>query len=221
MPEAITGSWFPSGFHGHFRSHIRNDIYQDYRMEARPPPPKTFTQRITEHPTKHIFSRHDNRHIFPSSVFSFENGLGKKKLLKFRESYNFTHWTPMEEELKRQRPLISTYRTDFWRKDDEKGKVVSQVLVPRLTRATSASCSGLTTTYRHMLRSRGDLHASQNSITTDITLISNKTRAGTSGVSLPRAMSAPYKRLTVSDCLVWPSPDRVKTDSAQTMDPSY
>ncbi|KAM4022521.1 ciliary microtubule inner protein 7 isoform 3-T4 [Anomaloglossus baeobatrachus] len=189
-------------------------------MEAKPPPPKAFTQRIREQPTKHIFSRHDNRHIFPSSVFSFENGLGKKKLLKYRESYNFTHWTPLDAELKRQRPLISTYQTDFWRKDGETGKVVPQILVPRVSRATSASCSGLTTTYRHMLRSCGDLQASQNSITTDITLISNKTRAGTSGVSLLRAMSAPYKRLTVSDCLVWHSPDNVKTESAQSTDPS-
>ncbi|KAM4022520.1 ciliary microtubule inner protein 7 isoform 2-T2 [Anomaloglossus baeobatrachus] len=194
MPEAITGSWFPSGFHGHSRSHIRNDIYQEYRMEAKPPPPKAFTQRI--------------------------RGLGKKKLLKYRESYNFTHWTPLDAELKRQRPLISTYQTDFWRKDGETGKVVPQILVPRVSRATSASCSGLTTTYRHMLRSCGDLQASQNSITTDITLISNKTRAGTSGVSLLRAMSAPYKRLTVSDCLVWHSPDNVKTESAQSTDPS-
>ncbi|XP_044158209.1 uncharacterized protein C3orf84 homolog [Bufo gargarizans] len=218
MPAAITGSWFPSGFHGHFRSHIRNDVCQDYRMEARPPPPKAFTQRIKEQPTKHIFSRHDNRHIFPSSVFSFENGLGKKKLLRYRESYNFTHWTPLEEELKRQRPLTSTYRTDFWRKDEETGKVVPQILVPRFNRATSASCSGLTTTYRHMLGSHGNLPASQNVITTDITLISNSGRTGAAGLSLQRAKSAPYKSLTVSDCLIWRTPDSVKKESNQTIE---
>ncbi|XP_069824848.1 uncharacterized protein C3orf84 homolog [Dendropsophus ebraccatus] len=214
MPEAITGTWFPSGFHGHFRSHIRNDICQEYRMEAKPPPPKAFTQRIKEHPAKHIFSRHDNRHIFPSSVFSFENGLGKKKLLKHRESYNFTHWIPLEEDLKRQRPLISTYRMDFWKKDDETGKMVPQILVPRLTRASSASCSGLTSTYRQMLRSHGNLQASQNSSTMDITLISNNNRGGAAG--LQRAMSAPYKRLTVSDCLVWHTPDSIKKEVLQT-----
>ncbi|XP_075688525.1 ciliary microtubule inner protein 7 [Rhinoderma darwinii] len=218
MPEAITGSWYPSGFHGHSRSHIRNDICQEYRMEAKPPPPKAFTQRITEHPTKHIFSRHDNRHIFLSSVFSFENGLGKKKLLKHRESHNFTHWRPLEEELKRQRPLISTYRTDFWRKDDETGKVVPQILVPRMTRATSASCSGLTTTYRHMLRSHVNIQSSPNSTTTDTALISNNSRAGSAALSLQRAMSAPYKRLTVSDCLVWRTPDNGKQESFQTIE---
>ncbi|XP_056380718.1 uncharacterized protein C3orf84 homolog isoform X2 [Hyla sarda] len=215
MPEANTGSWFPSGFHGHFRSHIRNDICQAYRMEAKPPPPKAFSKRIKEHPTKHIFSMHDNRHIFPSSVFSFENGLGKKKLLKHRESYNFTHWVPLEEELKRQKPFISTYRSDFWRKDDETGNVVPQILVPRLTRATSASCSGLTT-YRQMLRSHSNLQASQNSTTMDITLISNNSRAGGTGPSLQRSMSAPYKRLTVSDCLVWRTPESIKKENIQT-----
>lgn len=218
MPEAITGSWFPSGFHGHFRSHIRNDICQEYRTEAKPTPPKAFTQRTKEHPTRHTFSRHDNRHIFPSSVFSFENGLGKKKLLKHRESYNFTHWIPQEEELKRQRPLISTYRTDFWRKDNETGKVVPQILVPRLPRATTASCTGLTTTYRHMLRSHGSLQASQNSTTMDITLISNNSRAGAAGLSMQRAMSAPHKRVTVSDCLIWRTPDSVKKEGIQTIE---
>ncbi|XP_071983824.1 ciliary microtubule inner protein 7 isoform X2 [Engystomops pustulosus] len=185
-------------------------------MEARPPPPKAFTQRITEHPTKHIFSRHDNRHVFPSSVFSFENGLGKKKLLKHRESYNFTRWAPLEEDLRRQRPLISTYRTDFWRKDEESGKVAPQILVPRLTRATSASCSDLTTTYRHMLRSHSNRQASQSATVTEITPISTNSRTGVTGLSSQRAMSAPYKRLTVSDCLVWRTPDTVTTEGSQT-----
>ncbi|XP_066452859.1 uncharacterized protein C3orf84 homolog isoform X2 [Eleutherodactylus coqui] len=188
-------------------------------MEAKPPPPKAFIQRTKEHPTKHIFSRHDNRHILPSSVFSFENGLGKKKLLQHRESYNFTHWTPLEEELRRQRPLTSTYRTDFWRKDEEMGKVVPQLLVPRLNRPTSASCSDLTTTYRNMLRSHGNLQASQNFTSTNITLIPNS-RAGATGLSLKRAMSAPYKHLTVSDCLVWRTPDCVKEESFQTIEAS-
>ncbi|XP_063797152.1 uncharacterized protein C3orf84 homolog isoform X2 [Pseudophryne corroboree] len=179
MPEAITGSWFPSGFHGHFRSHFRNDISQDYRLEAKPRPPTAFTQRM--------------------------KGLGKKKLLKNRESHNFTQWIPLEEEMRRQRPIISTYRTDFWTLDEKTGKV-PQLLVPRLHRATSASYSGLTT-YRHMLGSHGSLPAPQKPSTTVIPIIYHSNREGAAGPSLQRAMSAPYKRLTVSDCLVWRSPD--------------
>ncbi|XP_072276749.1 ciliary microtubule inner protein 7 [Pyxicephalus adspersus] len=214
MPAAITGSWFPSGFHGHFRSHIRNDICQEYRMAARPLPPKAFAQRIKETPNKHIFSRHDNRHIFPSSVFSFENGLGKKKLLQHRESCNFIYWKPLEEELKKQRPPISTYRTDFWRLDDNSGNA-PQLLVPRLNRATSASC--FVTTYRDMMRSHSNLKSSEHSALTNNQQILNNTRAETEGVSLKRAKSAPFNRLTVSDCLVWRVPETKNQQSMQNI----
>lgn len=211
----MAGSWFPSGFHGHYRSHFRNDICQEYRMAARPTPPKAFVQRTKDNPTKHTFSRHDNRHVLPNCVFSFENGLGKKKLLQHRESYNFTYWKPLEEELRRQRPLISTYRTDFWRVDDDPGRP-PQLLVPHLSRATSALCSEVTT-YRDMMRSHVHLKSSEHPTLTDVPQISNNTRAGTEGISLRRAKSAPYNRLTVSDCLVWCAPETAKQESVQNI----
>ncbi|XP_018431585.1 PREDICTED: uncharacterized protein C3orf84 homolog [Nanorana parkeri] len=211
MPTAMTGSWFPSGFHGHYRSHLRNDICQEYRMEARPPPPKAFAQRIKDNPTKHTFSKHDNRNSFPNCVFTFDNGLGKKKLLQQRESHNFTYWKPLEEELRRQRPLISTYQTEFWRVDDVPRRS-PQLLVPRLT----ASCSAVTT-YRDMRKSHANLKSSEHSALTDVPQISNNTRAGTEEISLRRAKSAPYNRLTVSDCLVWCAPGTAKHESVQNI----
>ncbi|KAM9324401.1 ciliary microtubule inner protein 7 [Gastrophryne carolinensis] len=214
MPQAITGSWFPTSFHGHFRSHLRNDICQEYRMAARPKPPEAFTQRMKENPAKHTFSRHDNRHIFPSSVFSFENGLGKKKLLQHRESYNFIYWKPLEEELKRQRPLISTYRTEFWRLNDEPGKV-PQVLSPWLTRATSTSCSGMTT-YRDMMRNHVNLHTSNHLTMTGAPQTYNS-RAGINENLLRRAKSAPCNRIGVSDCLVWHGPESSKQENSNVM----
>ncbi|XP_077307760.1 ciliary microtubule inner protein 7 isoform X2 [Lithobates pipiens] len=190
MPVTVTGSWFPSGFHGHFRSHMRNDICQEYRMAARPPPPKAFAQRI--------------------------KGMGKKKLLQHRDSYNFIYWKPMEEELKRQRPLTSTYRTDFWRVDDDPGSA-PQLLVPRMNRATAASYSEVTT-YRDMMRSHANLKTSEHSALTGGPEISNNIRVGTEGISLRRAKSAPYNRLTVSDCLVWRVPETSKQESVQNIE---
>ncbi|XP_077307761.1 ciliary microtubule inner protein 7 isoform X3 [Lithobates pipiens] len=169
-----------------------------------------------ENPAKHTFSRHDNRHIFPSSVFSFENGMGKKKLLQHRDSYNFIYWKPMEEELKRQRPLTSTYRTDFWRVDDDPGSA-PQLLVPRMNRATAASYSEVTT-YRDMMRSHANLKTSEHSALTGGPEISNNIRVGTEGISLRRAKSAPYNRLTVSDCLVWRVPETSKQESVQNIE---
>ncbi|KAM8930171.1 ciliary microtubule inner protein 7 [Pelodytes ibericus] len=219
MPGTATGSWFPSGFHGNFRSHCRNDVYQEYREEARPPPPNTFLARQKEHPMKHIFSRHDNRNIFPSSVFSFENGMGKRRTHRMGESYNFIQWIPLEDK---KRPLISTYRTDFWKNDDVMDSTVPQLLVPRLHLISTASHQH--TTYRQMMRSQW----SPEIITTE--KINNRGihQATARDMSCPghsaspgvarmahRARSAPVKQLTVSDCLVWPTQEAMTQNETQ------
>ncbi|XP_053325414.1 uncharacterized protein C3orf84 homolog [Spea bombifrons] len=221
MPGAVAGSWFPSGFHGHFRSHSRNDFYQEYRQEARPHPPHAFIERIKEHPTKHTFSRHDNRHIFPSCVFSFENGLGKRKPMKTRESNDFIQWIPLEDELKKQRPLVSTYRTDFWKREgDETEFKIPQLLAPRL-RLLSSPSFPQTTAYRQTLRS----HQPRLSVTMDKTDSFNQRSPskaiscdfvnGGSELTRMRARSAPSKHLTVSDCLVWTTPENKSQTTPQ------
>ncbi|KAM4650913.1 ciliary microtubule inner protein 7 [Discoglossus pictus] len=209
MPGDITGSWFPGGFHAPTRSSGRADLSLEYRREARPPPPRAFLERMKENPAKHTFSKHDNRNIFPGS------GVGKKKLMKGKDCNSLLIWAPLEEELKRQRPLPSSYQVDFWKRDDPRGLAVPQLLVPRFSRVPSAVYPG-TTTYRQMLRS----HQPRQSFTADsrqdmqqttIMEISQllNTRAGSS----QRARTAPYQRLTVSDCLTWSRPDPVTQES--------
>ncbi|KAM4722761.1 ciliary microtubule inner protein 7 [Rhinophrynus dorsalis] len=222
MPQAVTGSWFPTGFHGHFRSHVRNDVHQEFRKQARPEPPQAFLQRMKEHPTKHIFSKHDNRQIFPSSVFSFENDMGKRKIIKSRESFNFIHWAPLEEELKRQRPLLSTYRTDFWEINDRKERNTPQILVPRLNRLSSASCPR-STAHRNLLRIQPprqsitienfNTQTPQQPKSNNMSNVHNYGHFQSTSTGLQRAWSAPQKRLTVSDCLVWPTPENKEEDS--------
>ncbi|OCT85881.1 uncharacterized protein C3orf84 [Xenopus laevis] len=205
MPGIASGSWFPTGFHGHFRSHMRNDIYQEYRREARPEPPHVFQKRIKEHSTNHIFSEHDNRHIFPSSVDVFGNGMGKKKILKARESYNIFRWVPLEKELEKQRPLLSTYRMDFWEHGNRTEKI-PQLFVPRLNGMSSASYAGATT-HTQLFPSpqpRQNLtieHA--HSRVPEQTSLKVTGHPGISSSPLQRTLSAPCRRLTVSDCLTW------------------
>ncbi|XP_063283597.1 uncharacterized protein C3orf84 homolog [Pelobates fuscus] len=220
MPGAVAGSWFPSGFHGNFRGHFRNDFYQEYRKEATPQPPHMFVQRMKEPSMKHTFSRHDNRHIFPSSVSSFENGMGKKKVCKTGESSSSIYWTSLEEQ-NRQRPLVSTYRTDFWGVNERSEMKFPQLLVPRFRRLSSALHTE-NTTYRQMVQphqfvSFEIMHKpnTQQSIVKSRSYAFDNSCPG-EGKMTNRGRSAPVKLLTVSDCLVWTTPKNTTLPKSQT-----
>ncbi|CAN0046555.1 unnamed protein product [Lampetra fluviatilis] len=120
MASDTTGSWFPTGFHGHFRSRSRNDMDQTFRLAARPTPPLAFARRL-QHPRNgahtHPFSCHDNRHAGLGSVGYFQTGLGRKRvrtpLALSAGVYNgeLVAWAGSAGH--EERPLASTYRLDF------------------------------------------------------------------------------------------------------------
>uniref|UniRef100_M3XH37 Uncharacterized protein n=1 Tax=Latimeria chalumnae TaxID=7897 RepID=M3XH37_LATCH len=127
-------------------------------------------------------------------------------------------WAPLQEELSRQRPLISTYRADFW--PQKTPTAIPQLLVPRPIQPVLGTLP-LRTTYRHTYS-----HCQPSpSISTDMLtgqVVSNPvqkeiTFAYVNGRSeqpmrrLMRAQSAPSLRLTVSDCLSWHLPESTAT----------
>ncbi|GFR75708.1 hypothetical protein ElyMa_002195100 [Elysia marginata] len=59
-----TGSWFPSGYYGHYRSKTRTDFVNEYRQLAKPQPPRRFIHRSSQPVVSHLFSTHDNRNSF-------------------------------------------------------------------------------------------------------------------------------------------------------------
>nr|XP_056702585.1 uncharacterized protein C3orf84 homolog [Euleptes europaea] len=138
-----------SGFYGNFRSRCRSDFTEEYRQAARPPPPARFLQRMKETPSKHIFSKHDNRHAFPGSALCFENGLGRKRIEgSLPSTQNLIDWIPLKEELQRERPLVSSYQADFSTRDQ-----VPQMLVPRNQGRGPPLYRTPSTTYQHTYRS--------------------------------------------------------------------
>ncbi|ESO99720.1 hypothetical protein LOTGIDRAFT_173558 [Lottia gigantea] len=72
MPSQIVGSWFPSGYHGHFRNKSRNDFVCEYRILAKPQPPEKFLRRSMVPRSNNVFSHHDNRHSFMNDAMIFE-----------------------------------------------------------------------------------------------------------------------------------------------------
>uniref|UniRef100_A0A8D2LKG9 Chromosome 3 open reading frame 84 n=1 Tax=Varanus komodoensis TaxID=61221 RepID=A0A8D2LKG9_VARKO len=148
VQEMLLGS-HANGFYGNFRSRCRSDFTQEYRKAAQPQPPDLFLRRMKETPSKHIFSKHDNRHAFPGSATYFENGLGRRRIEgSLPNTHNIIDWIPLKEELQRERPLISSYQSDFRSRDK-----VPQVLVCHTNLQGQSLQRTPSTTYQRTYRS--------------------------------------------------------------------
>ncbi|XP_060617011.2 uncharacterized protein C3orf84 homolog [Anolis sagrei] len=149
MPSPIVGTWHANGFYGNFRSKCRSDYTQEFRKAAQPQPPDIFLKRLKETPSKHIFSKIDNKHSFPGSATYFDRGLGRKRIDgSLPDTHNLIDWIPLKEELQRQRPLMSSYQSDF--RSREK---IPQVLVHHTYLQTQPLLRTPSTTYQHTYRS--------------------------------------------------------------------
>ncbi|BFZ08200.1 hypothetical protein BsWGS_11238 [Bradybaena similaris] len=71
LTSQTVGSWFPTGFYGHHRMRNRSDFINEYRHLAKPQPPDAFLHRSSLPVTSHVFSYHDNKHLFANDVSKF------------------------------------------------------------------------------------------------------------------------------------------------------
>lgn len=199
MATDIVGSWFPSGFYGHFRSKSRADFVCEYRKLARPQPPDKFYNRAKQPTRKHVFSHHDNRQAFLNDALIFQQGLGRRRVPN--STYNFKQdfitWMPEREYVERSRPLTSTYKVDFMTKASK-----NQLIVQR----PKTSFEGLpTTTYRY---AHGDVSPNKktidamNNTALKLSLLNRKDK--------PMSGKNSHGRESVASCLTWVSS---KTDT--------
>ncbi|XP_050412770.2 uncharacterized protein C3orf84 [Patella vulgata] len=201
MPSHIVGSWFPTGFHGHFRNKTRNDFVCEYRILAKPQPPEKFLRRSVQPGSKNVFSHHDNRHSFLNDAMIFEQGLGRKRIQNSTYDFkpNFITWMPEKEYVERMRPLLSTYHIDYKR---EQIRPSTQLLVERPK--TSFDCTP-TTTYRYS-------HCSASPNQNMINAMNNEALKITKQHQIQRAKSAKARvRESVASCLSWYNPPHPPT----------
>ncbi|XP_078399033.1 uncharacterized protein LOC144681304 [Cetorhinus maximus] len=203
MAGAITGTWFPTGFHGHTRSKSRNDIFQEYRQQAKPPPPEKLIKRLRNKAKSRA-----------KTAFGRSNEF-KKDLIS---------WVPIQTERQQQWPLISTYKADFWhhRNPQSTAVMVPQLLVPRarpLITAAHPRSEMMQTTYRqfyshcqpnpnvHTNVFTGEVRSTPMEKEATFVYVNPKpqpaNRKWRARPSLPQCF-------TVADCLSWPVP---KTDA--------
>ncbi|XP_078269939.1 ciliary microtubule inner protein 7-like isoform X2 [Rhinoraja longicauda] len=235
MAGAITGSWFPTGFHGHARSKSRNDIFQEYRLQAKPPPPEKLLKRLRESPLKHNFSKHDSRLVFYDGATYMENNKGKWRAKSaFGRSREFNKdlisWIPTQTEGPQQWPLISTYQADFWhhRNAQSAAVMIPQLLVPRVRRLITAAHPGsetMQTTYRQYYGHcqpnpkvqtnvyTGEVQSKPMETEASFVYVNPKPKLA-NGEWRPR--SSPSECITVADCLSWYVPQTSGTDNEKS-----
>ncbi|WAR25285.1 CC084-like protein [Mya arenaria] len=201
----IQGSWYPSGYYGHFRSKSRADFVCEYRQLARPVPPKKFIARSTQPTRRHVFSHHDNRQAFLNDALIFQQGLGRRRVPNstYQFKNDFMAWMPEREYIeKTQRPLSSTYKQDFM-----PGQSKQQMFITR----PKTSFEGVpTTSYRYShgpgAPNKSTIDAMNNEAL-KLSLLNRK----------DRAMSVNKGRESVASCLTWVSakakPAPVQSDS--------
>jgi len=196
------GSWFPSGYHGHYRSRVRTDYVNEYRQLAKPQPPMRFIHRSSQPSATHKFSLHDNRNSNMSDASYFAQGLGKKRHPDRSSTFDpdFMAWTPNRHRHNTGRPLTSTYRRDFRLEEQNIQKIVK--------RPKTSFDLNLTTTYRtcHGPDSPNkDLINAMNNESLMLTAVSRQRQA---------KMRPSDRRETVASCMSWYRPRVVPAATA-------
>ncbi|XP_027692940.1 uncharacterized protein C3orf84 homolog [Vombatus ursinus] len=224
MQSALVGSWYNSGFYGHYRGQFKCELAQDYRLAAKPQPPAVFLQRIKE-PGQHLFSKHDNRGVF-------DPGIGKRKAWeKLKKKCNVFDWPP-----EAQGPLVSSYQKDYYQKESG-GGMDGPILQPLVHYLQAGAPQSLdfnqipSTTYQHnfchklvsqMPDEKFKKEVSETKEKLGISQIcESKEKLGISPcptlsalsqalpelpVAVNRKKAEPFLHFTVSDCLRWLDP---------------
>lgn len=193
MAKADTiGSWYNSGYHGHFRSKSRNDFICEYRQLAKPQPPKVFYKRTQQPVSGHIFSKHDNRHSFMNDALYFEQGLGRKRIqTKNTNRFNedLLTWMPQKQEVHRGGAKKSMYKIDYRGVAQQR---LAEQLIQRPKTSFDDDCLPITT-YRY---AHGDENPNRH-------LISAMSNDGFNSSTSTRIKKFPGTRETVASCLSW------------------
>ncbi|XP_005103667.1 uncharacterized protein LOC101849946 [Aplysia californica] len=190
----VVGSWFPSGYYGHYRSRVRTDFVNEYRQLAKPQPPTRFINRSSQPAAAHQFSLHDNRNSFMCDASYFAQGLGKKRHPERSATFDpeFIAWTPGKIKRNAGRPLTSTYRQDF--RNEE-------INVQKLVKRPKTSFDGVpTTTYRTVHGPDSPNRDLINAMNNEALMLSAQSR------QRQAKQKKSDRRETVASCLSWYRP---------------
>ncbi|CAL1545146.1 unnamed protein product [Lymnaea stagnalis] len=191
------GSWFPTGYYGHYRSRTRTDFVNEYRQLAKPQPPQRFIFRASQPASSHLFSLHDNRNSAITDASYFAQGLGRKRHPEKSGQFDpsLIAWCKNNGN-NVGRPLTSTYRQDFR---------LEEPLVQKLVKRPKTSFDGpLTTTYRTVHGTDAPNRDLINAMNNEALMLTTHHR------QCQAKQKVSGRRETVASCLSWYHP-RVPT----------
>ncbi|TPP66666.1 hypothetical protein FGIG_00447 [Fasciola gigantica] len=115
MPlKHYTGSWYPEGFFGSSFDALRREVNIEFRTAAKPNPPYLFLRRLAEPASKHVFSEHDNRHLFERDASHFDRNTGGRsrtyRPASATTSFHSFRWTQGKNE---DKASLTTYQVVY------------------------------------------------------------------------------------------------------------
>ncbi|XP_059171817.1 uncharacterized protein LOC131952899 [Physella acuta] len=190
----VVGSWFPTGYYGHYRSRTRTDFVNEYRQLAKPQPPNKFIYRSSLPVSSHVFSLHDNRNSSTIDATYFEQGLGRRRHPEKSGAFdpNFMAWCPNTSCLKAGRPLTSTYRKDFRLNEPNVQKLVH--------RPQTSFDTAYTTTYRTVYGGDSPNRDLINAMNNEALMLTTQNR------QRQAKLRKSNHRETVASCMSWYRP---------------
>ncbi|CAF0742172.1 unnamed protein product [Didymodactylos carnosus] len=141
--QRLIGTWYSSGYYGHFRSKSRLELSNYFRQLAKPLPPKKFSKRQSAEAVEHPFSRHDNRFKFESDPLVFGTGFGKRKAkTNIRGAFDplFISWVPKGSEKYTEETKPTAYQDDYSHETSTKLLSVTQIPQDVSANDTAVEC---------------------------------------------------------------------------------
>lgn len=222
MASEVIGTWYPSGYHGHYRSRTRTDVLNEYRQKAKPVPPEIFHRRLKDIRLRNPFTSHDNKSALILDASGFGQGVGKKKVdTRCSSKYQpeFFAWVP-ERHLPDTHQLMSVNQVSYTGGSPiPRRKVLlsasketkEQEDVPNSTyRVTYGSCKTTPSTRFGVTPSATpQVAVSFSAAPPDLPpmtanqLGGNRTSKVATVQARSRTKSAPVRSLSVQDCMIW------------------
>ncbi|XP_075241817.1 uncharacterized protein LOC142336784 [Convolutriloba macropyga] len=225
MATDVVGSWFPSGYHGHFRNRSRTTVTNEFRQKARPTPPEVFSRRFREIRLRNPFTSHDNKSALILDATGFGQGVGKKRIetpCASRYQPDFFTWAG---ERSVNQGYISVNQTTY---NGGSPSPSRKVFMPESQSGDNTSSAKLDSTYRlsygtRPLNSRFHFTPAATSQVKPMELPPMTARQLNPKqpelkLAKMRTRSAPPKSSSVQDCLTWFDMVKPKTDSGNSED---
>ncbi|KAA0195401.1 hypothetical protein FBUS_03339 [Fasciolopsis buskii] len=192
-----TGAWFPEGFFGSSFDALRREVNIEFRTAAKPNPPYLFLRRSAEPADKHVFSEHDNRHLFELDATHFDRNPGGRarnhRPSSATTSFQSFRWSQGKEK---EKASLTTYQVVYGNANSAELNRRIPYFFPSLQMTIPKPHSSYRDNYTTPEQPMTVCEESSASVPSALSPSQFQSRIR------PRPKTS-QPRLTVADCLIW------------------